>query len=265
MVRPSAQLKRLREKSRRGVEVRNLKRLKAASEKDDTIIEDLEEDNDLENSWIEVSDDEEETQSDDDIEPHETSTEVEIVESARNSESIPLFTVMCKSGDVDLSSTQILENWKLSVQRQQSMDPRGMSARTQRRKHKKTVDLAKTAKRLSSSIRSFACQEDGAASEVDDEEVVERDDFVETTEVLEKSLKALSGSAYANVLSSQKKQCAVLKEIEAVDQTRYCAVRSYISHRLNGYFQQSWILFLYLSSGALQGIAFDTWTRIVMT
>ena len=40
------------------MEVRNLKRLKAASEKDededDFIIEDLEEDSDLENSWNEI-------------------------------------------------------------------------------------------------------------------------------------------------------------------------------------------------------------------
>ena len=154
MPRPSAFIKRQREKNKLATEAR--KRIRLENEAGDDVGEnDVEDEAVLENSWVEISDDEEETQSDDDIEPHETSTEVEIIESVRDSESIPLFTVMCKSGDAELSSTQILENWKLSAQRQQSMDPRGMSARTQRRKHKKTVDLAKTAKRLSSSIRSF--------------------------------------------------------------------------------------------------------------
>ena len=94
MPRPSAFIKRQREKNKLATEAR--KRIRLENEAGDDVGEnDVEDEAVLENSWVEISDDEEETQSDNDIEPHETSTEVEIIESVRDSESIPLFTVMC--------------------------------------------------------------------------------------------------------------------------------------------------------------------------
>ena len=84
-----------------------------------------------------VSDDEEEVinaPSDDGFELTSTTEEVEIVDSVAEPASIAS-TVLYRRGDGELSNDQIMDNWKLSVQRQEKMVRRGTSARTQRRKH----------------------------------------------------------------------------------------------------------------------------------
>ena len=73
-------------------------------------------------TWAVLSEDESERSDDEEVvimTPSDNDSEIEIVENAAE----PV-TVMYKSGNVELSSHQICDNWKLSAQRQQKMDRR---------------------------------------------------------------------------------------------------------------------------------------------